>query len=657
MILRLGRSGGMEPKSKTRALSILAAGGVAATALATGIVGGSGSGPDEAAAAALEPFSSCEELLEYARDHRWSREAATLYREGDVILNAGAETTAVSADALAESAPTEDSGAVGPSETGTNTQEAGIDEPDIAKLSGTTLFRVHGRTLTSYDVSGDEAVVLDELELELKRGADSPQLLISGERAIVISTGYENDGETTAVTELDISDPSAISALRRLDLEGAHVSTRLQGSTARLVLESQPDYPGLGDGTPEPQPLPQDGSEPPTGATGETGPEPDPEDLRPDWLPQASLSDFDTGERTESALLGCDDVAYPDEFSGLGLLSVLTIDLSEGILPTDLDAVMTDGTTVYGSGTSLYVATSKITQPDGGLTSAIGRFIAPDSTSVPVEPPTETAIHRFATSESETTEYAASGEVRGTLIGQFAMSEEDGVLRVASTQGSSFVDGPGESVSMITTLTEGDGDLEEMGRVGGLGPGEDIYAVRFIGDMGYVVTFEQTDPLYTVDLSDPADPETTGELKIPGYSAYLHPVADGRLLGIGQAGTSDGTITGAQASLFDVADPTSPERLDALDLSDGSYGSTSTEWDHHAFLYAPEEALAIVPVQSYGRKNFRGAVAMSVDPESGLTEVARMEDGFGQIERMFVAGENLVTVSRGGVTVWALTDL
>ena len=86
--------------------------------------------------------------------------------------------------------------------------------------------------------------------------------------------------------------------------------------------------------------------------------------------------------------------------------------------------------------------------------------------------------------------------------------------------------------------------------------------------MGYVVTFEQTDPLYTVDLPTPMDPEATGELKIPGYSAYLHPVADGRLLGIGQAGTQR-PITGAQASLFDVADPERPERLDALDLSDG----------------------------------------------------------------------------------------
>ncbi len=149
---------------------------------------------------------------------------------------------------------------------------------------------------------------------------------------------------------------------------------------------------------------------------------------------------------------------------------------------------------------------------------------------------------------------------------------------------------------------------------------------------------------------------TTGELKIPGYSAYLHPVADGRLLGIGQAGTADGTITGAQASLFEVADASRPERLDTLDLSDGRYGSTSTEWDHHAFLYSPEHSLAVVPVQSYGRGGTRGAVAMTVDLREGLTEVTRLE-GEGQIERVLVAGENLVTVSTGGVALRPLADL
>jgi len=651
----------METSLKTRALSILAVGGVAGVALATGVVGGSGGigGPDEAEASALEPFSSCDELLEYARDHRWARNAYPYAVTTDVAFMSA--ESGLARDATLAAVP--ESGAVGPGETGTNVQEAGIDEPDIAKLSGTTLFRIQGSKLSAYDVSGDDAVLLDEIELSLAGGAGpidvfegsapGAQLLVAGDRALVIASRFGRGGERTQVVEVDIADPRAMSAARSLEIEGAEVSARLQGDVARLVLESQPDYPGLGHDAAEP--APENDEDEPTGATGETGPEPEPDD-EPDWLPQASIFDHETGERASGPIAGCDDVTFPDEFSGLGLLSVLTLDLSEGIAPADVDTVMTDGATVYASSSSLYVATYEMTPPDGGgVMDSIGRFLGPDSTTVPAQPSGDTQIHRFATSE-DATAYAASGEVPGRLIGQFAMSESGGVLRVASTTGDTWTEGPGESESMITALAESDGKLAEVGRVGGLGRGEEIYAVRFIGDMGYVVTFQQTDPLYTVDLSDPENPVTTGELKIPGYSAYLHPVADGRLLGIGQAGTASGAITGAQASLFDVANAESPKRLDSLDLTDGRYGSTSTEWDHHAFLYSPEHSLAVVPVESYGRGATKGAMAIAVDPDGGLTALAQLEDE-GQIERSLIAGENLVTVSTQGVTVRSIGDL
>ncbi len=665
MIRPFGRSPGMEKQAKTRALSILAVGGIASAALATGLVGGGGvGGPDEASAEALEPFSSCDQLLEYADDHRWANNTYPIAMESDVMFSAAEAGDGALRDSAALAAPTlTEEGAVGPSETGTNVQEEGIDEPDIAKLAGTTLYVVRGDRLLSYDVAGDDAVLLDELDVPFtsKTAPDDPyeggtqgtQLLIMGERALVIGSGWGRDGAHTEVVEIDVSDAGALSAIRTLEVEGSQVNARLQGATARLVIESRPDFPRPGE-EPQPEEVPE-GNSPPTGATGEAGPEPA-ENEEPEWLPQASLYDLETGERAKAPLTGCEGVSFPDEFSGLGLLSVLTIDLESGLAPADVDAVMTDGSTVYASADSVYVAAQTLNPPNEGVVDSIGEIIAPDSTTVPVEPAGDTRIHRFATSDAGETEYTSSGAVPGRLIGQFAMSEEEGVLRVASTTGDTWTEGPGESESMITTLGESDGKLEEIGQVAGLGRGEEIYAVRFIGDKGYVVTFEQTDPLYTVDLSDPESPETTGELKIPGYSAYLHPVADGRLLGIGQSGTDSGTITGAQASLFNVADPEQPERLDALDLTDGRYGSTSTEWDHHAFLYSPEHSVAVVPVQSYGRDGLTGAIAMSVDPDAGLTEIARLEDG-SQIERTLIAGDNLVTVSAKGVEVRALSEL
>ncbi len=121
--------------------------------------------------------------------------------------------------------------------------------------------------------------------------------------------------------------------------------------------------------------------------------------------------------------------------------------------------------------------------------------------------------------------------------------------------------------------------------------------MRFIGDMGYVVTFRQTDPLYTVDLSDPAAPEVVGELELLGYSAYLHPLGGDLLLGIGQDATATGQTTGTQLSLFDVSDPANPERLQQTAIPGAS---SAAEYDHHAFLYWPETGLAMLPVQSYG---------------------------------------------------------
>src|SRR5262249_27258747 len=124
--------------------------------------------------------------------------------------------------------------------------------------------------------------------------------------------------------------------------------------------------------------------------------------------------------------------------------------------------------------------------------------------------------------------------------------------------------------------------LHEVGHVGGLGKGERIYGVRFVGPAGYVVTFRQTDPLYVVDLRDPATPRVAGELKINGYSAYLHPAGNGRLIGVGRSADDKGRATGMQVSLFDVADPTRPARI-AQYVLPGGY--TEAEYDPHAFLY------------------------------------------------------------------------
>jgi Beta propeller domain len=137
-----------------------------------------------------------------------------------------------------------------------------------------------------------------------------------------------------------------------------------------------------------------------------------------------------------------------------------------------------------------------------------------------------------------------------------------------------------------------------------------------------VVTFEQTDPLYTIDLSDPAAPRVAGELKILGFSAYLHPIGDGRLIGVGQDATEDGRQLGTQVALFDVRDPAAPTRVAQATLPNSSSGA---EWDHHAFLWWPDASLVAIPVSAYERTPFEGLVGYTVDIDGAtITERGRI---------------------------------
>jgi beta propeller domain-containing protein len=209
-------------------------------------------------------------------------------------------------------------------------------------------------------------------------------------------------------------------------------------------------------------------------------------------------------------------------------------------------------------------------------------------------------VYRFSISQPGPPRYVASGTVPGYLVDQYAMSEWDGYLRIATTTGTSWSvadgrpQGAQQSSSAVYVLTTSGPVMRLTGQVGGLGAGERIYSVRFEGPAGYVVTFRQTDPLYTVDLRDPARPRVAGSLDLTGYSSYLHPASGTQLIGIGQQADAMGHIGGTQVSLFDVADPASPQRLATFALSGAR---SAAEFDPHAFLYWPASRLVVVPIQ------------------------------------------------------------
>jgi uncharacterized secreted protein with C-terminal beta-propeller domain len=181
----------------------------------------------------------------------------------------------------------------------------------------------------------------------------------------------------------------------------------------------------------------------------------------------------------------------------------------------------------------------------------------------------------------------ATGSVPGMLLNQFSMDEYRENLRVATTIGSNNWWGFGmSSAKTANDVYILNSDLEIQGSVQNLGLDESIYSVRFINDNGYVVTYKQVDPFYVLDLSDPENPKAVGELKIPGYSGYLHPLSEDLILGVGQ---EDWKV---KISLFDVSDPSNPVETDKYSLND--YWTEVTS-NHHAFLADPENLAFFMP--------------------------------------------------------------
>jgi uncharacterized secreted protein with C-terminal beta-propeller domain len=192
--------------------------------------------------------------------------------------------------------------------------------------------------------------------------------------------------------------------------------------------------------------------------------------------------------------------------------------------------------------------------------------------------------------------YDGIGSVYGKPLNQFALSEHKEIMRIATTEGFSW--GSDGTNNSIYTLKKENEELKIQGVLSGLGKErETIYAVRFMGEKGYVVTFRRTDPLYTIDLSNPEAPRKVGELHVDGYSSYLHPVGEDKLLGVGRDATSDGQILGLKLELFDISDFENPTSVDHITYSAGTY--SELESNHKALAYRNSDNLFAFPYRDY----------------------------------------------------------
>lgn len=594
-------------------------------------------------ASELVVFDSCDAFLDRVRREALERVGPYGFDDGGrVVIDGWVEEAATGA---------EDGPAAGVDYSTTNVQEVGVDEPDIVKTDGNRILDLAYGALHYVDVSSGRPELVSSLPLRSWKDRElwNHQMFMSGDTGLVMAAGSsDSGGPVTMMAQIDLSHPEDLQVVGTFAVDGSFVSARLVGDRLAVVLSSEPRI-GLGFVYP---------------ASSSRSAELRAERINRmvieestlgDWVPRYELwAGGASGRVDEGILIDCSTAYAPQEFSGMGLLSVLTFDITEEIDIPAVATVMSQGDTVYASTDRVYVASQ--------------RWIDGDTMDEDEVDTITTEIHRFDIGGPDGAVYVASGSVDGFLLSQFAMSEHDGFLRVASTNAPAWRwrTNDAASESRVDVLEADGKELRVVGSVGGLGRGEQIYAVRFTGEIGYVVTFRELDPLYMIDLSDPTAPKVVGELKIPGYSAYLHPIGDGLLLGVGRGPDEENRPWGTQVSIFDVTDLSHPSRTDLFTLP----GHVSdVEFDHRAFQFWPPTSMVVIPlvwvedngvINPYHGEIMSGVMLLRVgsdgikelrrvrhEPESAADHDCPYYDHYDlvSIRRSLVAGSTLFTLS------------
>lgn len=576
------------------ALGLTGAGALVAIAvLATSAINTVAGPTAPAAAASLRAFQTCDDLLD------WYVDAAVTDTGAHGWTSNGGLGRVYTSGAPPEMMPQADSAAAAParsgSATGTNTQEADVDEPDVAKTDGRLVVQVRDTAVVISEVTGATPRTLSTYQLgKYDRGAEL--LLVKDHVLVTIADppgryvpsdamvdkqlpAPDQTPRGTRILDLDIADPAAPRVVGDQTFSGSRISVRQYDDTVRLVTSTpRPDlhFVGTGKGIDEDEAKARNQA-----IVRHT--------TLADWLPSVTdnlgVTDNLAGT-TARPVVDCADVYHPRHYSGTSTIAVIGLD-PDGLAQTSATAVTADGETVYSSADRLYVATTRYrSEPIRRLLAKVTDRVAAATV--------DTQIHVFHLDDRSAT-YAGSGSIDGTVRDRWSMDEHDGKLRVAVAWDAH---GRARAQNGIVVLDERHGGLVEVGRLQGLGVDEQIQSVRWFDDLAVLVTFRQTDPLYTVDLSDPAHPNRLGELKIPGYSAYLHPLGDGQLLGLGVDASDQGQVRGAQAAVFDIADLRHPTQVGRHGF--GADTKLATANDPRAFTWLPDARTALAPVKSWG---------------------------------------------------------
>jgi len=561
----------------------------------------------------------------------------------ETAADAPPATSAPQATPAPQTAPKDDE----PSRVGeTNVQVAALDEPDRVKTDGTAFYYAPGRAVRVHEPRSEDARPHDEPGgthvLDASDPADpraiaaidaTGQLLRTGDRLLVL--------ERDELVAYNVSDPADPAEVWSRPLADDLVTARERDGTVYLVTRT-PVHDS-------PCPIA------PVGA---------------------------------DAAVPCTEVYRPGtQITVDATYTAIALDASDGDVVDTVSFVGTGrNTVVYMSTDALYVTytktTSRATVMADFLTEAFDRTppdvvarveevqsydISPESTRREITRAVRSWLERLEDDERhEVTQALEAGfstyradrqrdlvrtglvrvdvagtdlrvdetaTVPGRPLNQFSLDQHEGTLRVATTIPGA---GAAESVSDLYTLDAA--TLERRGQETDMGEGQRVYAVRYVGETAYVVTFRQVDPLHVVDLSNPADPTEVGTLELPGFSNYLHPIDDEHVLGIGE---EDGQV---KATLFDVGDPTDPQVADST-LLEASWSAVSRT--HHAFTIDRKHGVVFLPAGGEGRL---------VDYTNGSLATEHVVRTDGPAERARYVGDYLYVFAGSEVAVVDETD-
>lgn len=549
-----------------------------------------------------------------------------------------------------------------PAISDTNRQVAEVDEADIVKVDrdGEHLYLLHGdRLVVMRSQPADET----ELDSELTHVFDGEfdgrpyEMFVEDGRVAVFSSvragaafhqgpkaplptppgcvGCNYDGSDhsfTKLTFLDMRDGRP-EVVRELFIEGQYVSSRRHGSVLRAVLSGGFKTPELSVGAIER-----------VDAWGKPYPQTTIDDQVDAWRERATESvmrtDLDAWLPVERELVDgellpvrrrCDEFYVPSPGrTTYGLTHIVRADLADPERTVGGVYILGAASVVYSNAVAMVIGHEDITATGRGRTA--------------------TVLHSFAL-DARQTDYVASGAVAGRVLNQFALDERDGVIRVATVEERSGGREGFTTDNRVRTLRADDGELNIQGETPNLGkPRETIRSVRYVGDRGYVVTFQRTDPLVVVDLSKPRSLKVLGSVEIPGFSTYMHPLGDGHLLTIGEyVDPQTGSNRALQLRIFDVTDPVDPRSTHRYEFPLGA--SSSAQSDHKAFNFFAERNLLAFPYVDASRARTSLQV-FRVDADSGF-------DLLGSVEHQALAANCLGTQASsvaGDAVFWGCPD-